>query len=157
GFFQDCRRIAGDRSAAGALLGLAGWQALVLAATGALVIHGRGRPAEVLAWVAGGASLGCAAAILAAHPHRCLGLVPMGSTLLLASLAWALAGAGAGVAPLPCLLLGLAGGLAAPPLRSAFLSIVPADARANAVAALNAATAGLTAGVGGLVLVLGEP
>jgi 1-acyl-sn-glycerol-3-phosphate acyltransferase len=85
-----------------------------------------------------GAAVGCAAASLQGHPGRSLGLVPWGTSGLLAALGWAaLAGTGAGLPPGPCVLLGFAGGMVNVPLRAAYMAAVPADARGNAMAVMN--------------------
>ncbi len=143
-FFGDCGRVLRDCEARGSLLGLAAFQAVVTAGSGALLAvvlaregFGLADLLRPLALAGGGAALGCAGASLAWHPRRCLGLVPFGATGLLAALTWtAFAG---GIPSLPCFLLGCMGGLVNVPLRSVYLAAVPADARGNATAAMNTA------------------
>jgi 1-acyl-sn-glycerol-3-phosphate acyltransferase/MFS family permease len=144
GFFSDCGRILRDREARASLLGLAGFQAIVTAGSGALLTMILGAEDIVLAnllrallLVGVGAAVGCAAAAIQGHPRRCLGLVPFGATGLLLALAWA--GLTGGTPPVPCFLLGFMGALVNVPLRATYLAAVPADARGNATAAMNAA------------------
>ncbi|HZY86674.1 MAG TPA: MFS transporter [Gemmataceae bacterium] len=151
-FFCDCARIARRPVAAPSLLGLAAFQAVVTAGSGALAAHllvsdfDGPRVVEALALVGAGAAAGCLAAGLQGHPRRSLGLVPFGATGLLAALGWAaLAAHGGAVLPLaPCFLLGFTGGLVNVPLRAAYLAAVPADARGNATAVMNTAIYALT-------------
>jgi 1-acyl-sn-glycerol-3-phosphate acyltransferase len=160
GFFSDCVRIYRDRTARWSLFALASFQAVVTAGSGVLltlVLWNEGfklsdlfRPLLLMGI---GAALGCATASIQGHPRRCLGLVPVGLTGLLAALAWAaLAG---GVPPVPCFLLGFMGGLVNVPLRATYLAAVPPDARGNATAAMNTAiyvaTVALALAVVGLV------
>src|SRR5262249_54261092 len=70
------------------------------------------------------------------HPRRALGLVPFGALGLLAALAWAAMSQSLGW---PCLVLGVMGGLVSVPLRAAYQNAVPADARGNGMALMNAA------------------
>jgi 1-acyl-sn-glycerol-3-phosphate acyltransferase len=151
-FFRDCARVARRPVARWGLLGLAAFQAVVTAGSGALVAQllasgfaGR-RVVEALALVGAGAALGCLTAALQGHPRRTLGLVPFGAAGLLAALAWAaLAAQGGAALPLPpCFLLGFMGGLVNVPLRAAYLAAVPADARGNATAVMNTAIYVLT-------------
>jgi 1-acyl-sn-glycerol-3-phosphate acyltransferase len=147
GFFRDSLRVARTPAAAGAVLGLACFQALVTAGSGAIVtqttggdVHAGLLPALVL--VGAGAGLGCLTAGLQGHPLRSLGLIPLGATGLLLALAWATTSLHGltGHAPLPlapCLLLGFMGGLVNVPLRAAYMAAVPADARGNAMAVMN--------------------
>jgi 1-acyl-sn-glycerol-3-phosphate acyltransferase len=148
GFFRDLRRVLADGPAAGSVLGLAAFQAVVTAGSGALVARVLELNSDdllrALLLVMAGAALGCGAASLQGHPRRSLGLVPWGSAGLLAALGWAAAEGGA-VAPGPCLLLGFAGGLVNVPLRAAYQAAVPADARGNAMAVMNALIHLLTA------------
>jgi 1-acyl-sn-glycerol-3-phosphate acyltransferase len=146
GFFRDCRRILADRTACASLLGLAGFQALVTAGSGAFVARALGPDSpgadgllQALVLVGVGAALGCLAASLQGHPCRSLGLVSLGATGLLIALAWAAlaTGGGASVPAMPCLLLGFTGGLVNVPLRAAYLAAVPDDARGNATAVMN--------------------
>jgi 1-acyl-sn-glycerol-3-phosphate acyltransferase len=160
-FFRDCGRIVRDREARGSLLGLAAFQAVVTAGSGALLTLVFGREGfglsellRPLLLTGVGAALGCATASLQGHPRRCLGLVPLGATGLLAALAWA--GLAGGVPPVPCLLLGFMGGLVNVPLRAVYLAAVPADARGSATAAMNTAIYVLTAALAAVLLGLVE-
>ena len=161
GFFRDCVRIYRDRTARWSLFALAGFQAVVTAGSGVLltlVILNEGfelsdlfRPLLLMGI---GAALGCAAASIQGHPRRCLGLVPVGLTGLLAALAWAaLAG---GVPPVPCFLLGFMGGLINVPLRATYLAAAPPDARGNATAAMNTAIYVATVALAAALIVLVE-
>lgn len=160
GFFTDSARILRDREARSSLFGLAAFQAIVTAGSGALlsgIFQGStfeaGELLRPLLMVGGGAAVGCAAASIQGHPRRCLGLVPFGATGLLLALGWAaIAG---GTPSVPCFLLGFMGGLVNVPLRAVYLAAVPADARGNATAAMNtaiyAATTALAAVLFGLI------
>jgi 1-acyl-sn-glycerol-3-phosphate acyltransferase len=152
-FFRDCRRIFADCEARGSLLGLAAFQALVTAGTGALFTQALGYSlagiTRALVLVCVGAVLGCGLSSLQGHPRRCLGLVPYGATGLLLALAWGAASMGSDpdLPAVPCLLLGVMGGLVNVPLRAAYLAAVPADARGNATAVMNLAIYVLTVAV----------
>jgi 1-acyl-sn-glycerol-3-phosphate acyltransferase len=145
GFFRDCGRVFRDRAARGALLGLAGFLGMITAGSGALVAYVLGKEAEdnrrgliqALLYVTAGAVLGCGLAGLQGHPRRSLGIVPAAATGLLIVLAWA--AARGDLHWLPCLLLGVMGGLANVPLRAAYQAAVPADARGNGMAVMNTA------------------
>jgi 1-acyl-sn-glycerol-3-phosphate acyltransferase/MFS family permease len=165
GFFRDSYRIARQRQAAGALLGLAGFQALVVAGSGALLAYTLGgnsaddnltRFAHSVVLIGIGAVLGCAAASLVSHPFRNLGLVPFGSLGLLVALGWTMLSATPGepLPLVPCLLLGFMSGLVNVPLRAAYLGAVPADARGNATSVMNATIYILTALLAGLIVAL---
>jgi 1-acyl-sn-glycerol-3-phosphate acyltransferase len=156
GFFTDLRRTLAQRNAAASLLGLAAFQAVVTAGSGALLTIAlaaqdgpQDRFLDALVTVMVGAAFGCGVAALQGHPRRSLGLVPFGATLLLAALGWA-AAAGPGAAS--CMLLGFAGALVNVPLRAAYLAAVPADARGNAMAVMNSAIYLLTVVLAGLVV-----
>jgi 1-acyl-sn-glycerol-3-phosphate acyltransferase len=160
GFFSDWRRILRDREARVSLFALAGFQAVFAAGSGTLLTLVLGAADFVLAnllrallLVGVGAAAGCAAASIQGHPRRCLGLVPFGATGLLLALAWA--GLAGGTPPVPYFLLGFMGGLVNVPLRATYLAAVPADARGNATAAMNAAiylaVVGLSLAMYGLV------
>jgi 1-acyl-sn-glycerol-3-phosphate acyltransferase len=73
-------------------------------------------------------------------PHRGLGLLPIGATLLAGSFLWMSLRA---EFIIPCLLLSLAAGLAGNPLRSYYQAALPAEARGHGTAIL-IATVGLT-------------
>jgi 1-acyl-sn-glycerol-3-phosphate acyltransferase len=158
GFFRDTARIARVRPAAGALLGLAGFQALVTATAGALVAATLGSDAgagllPALVVLGAGGALGGGASALPGHPRRNLGLVPLGATGLLLALAWAGLVVSPGALPLlPCLLLGFTAGLVNASLRTAYLDEVPADARGNGMAVMNTVIYALTIGLALLLL-----
>jgi 1-acyl-sn-glycerol-3-phosphate acyltransferase len=161
-FFRDCGRVVRQPVARRSLLGLAAFQAVVTAGSGALLAQllasdfAGPRVVEALALVGAGAALGCLAAALQGHPRRSLGLVPFGAAGLLAALGWAaLAAPGGAALPLsPCFLLGFMGGLVNVPLRAAYLAAVPADARGNATAVMNTAIYVLTTALALLMLAL---
>jgi 1-acyl-sn-glycerol-3-phosphate acyltransferase len=163
GFFRDCARILRDCEARGALLGLAGFLGLITAGSGALVAHVLGDDAvnhidalrQALIFVTVGAVLGCGLAGLQGHLRRSLGLVPAAATGLLLVLAWA--AARADLHWLPCLLLGVMGGLANVPLRAAYQAAVPADARGNGMAVMNFAVYVATTLLAVLLAVLAWP
>jgi 1-acyl-sn-glycerol-3-phosphate acyltransferase len=144
GFFHDGLRIGREPAAVGSLLGLACFQALVTAGSGALVEQTLSRELhegflQALAMSMLGAGLGCLTASWQGHPLRCLGLVPLGATGLLLALGWAtLAIDPEAALPLaPCFVLGFMGGLVNVPLRAAYQAAVPADARGNGMAIMN--------------------
>jgi 1-acyl-sn-glycerol-3-phosphate acyltransferase len=147
GFFGDSVRIGRERAALGSLLGLASFQAIVIAGAGAIVQRTLDRgPSQgllhALVLMGVGAGLGCLAAAWQGHPRRSLGLVPLGATGLLLALAiHALAGASGGFAGF---VLGFMGGLVNVPLRAAYQAAVPADARGNGMAVMNTAIYVLT-------------
>jgi 1-acyl-sn-glycerol-3-phosphate acyltransferase len=163
GFFSDLRRIGRERIAASSLIALACLQALVAGGAGSLVtyVFDPGGPemkvmlsAIILAGL--GTALGSGAAALASHPRRCLGLVPLGTVGLVASLGWGLAvfppDLEAPVSMIPCFLLGFMGGLLNAPLKAAYLAAVPADARGNATSVMNTAIYVMTTLVFGLLI-----
>jgi acyl-[acyl-carrier-protein]-phospholipid O-acyltransferase/long-chain-fatty-acid--[acyl-carrier-protein] ligase len=148
GFFRDIGRVFRDRPSAAPLLGLASFQAVVTAGSGALIAQsldedlGEGEQLLNAVLLLGvGAALGCLVAGFNAHPRRNLGYVTLGSTGLLGALGLAALSAGSGdsLPVFPCLLLGFTGGLVNAPLRAAYLAAVPADARGNATAVMNTA------------------
>jgi 1-acyl-sn-glycerol-3-phosphate acyltransferase len=158
GFFRDCLRISREPAATGSLLGLASFQAIVTAGSGAIVAQVLGRelhegllPAMALMGV--GAALGCLAAGWQGHPRRSLGLVPLGATGLLLALAWTTGGT-----PVPpvvaCFVLGFMGGLVNVPLRAAYQAAVPADARGNGMAVMNTVIYVLTSALALLLVAL---
>ncbi len=159
GFFRDCRRIGREQEALGSLLGLASFQAIVTAGSGAIVqrtldselSHGL-LPAMISIGV--GAGLGCLTAAWQGHPRRSLGLVPLGATGMLLALAiLSLAGAAGW---LLCFLLGFMGGLINVPLRAAYQAAVPADVRGNGMAVMNTAIYVLTTALSLLLIGLVE-
>jgi 1-acyl-sn-glycerol-3-phosphate acyltransferase len=162
GFFRDARRVVSERSASLPLVGLAGFQALVTAGTGAIFaylakkdlvasLEDMARPVVAAGL---GAVLGCGASALVGHPRRSLGLVPLGSTGLVVALLWAMVVTQPGqTLPLtPCLALGFFSGLVNVPLRAAYLGAVPADARGNATSVMNVMIYVMTAFLAGLVI-----
>jgi 1-acyl-sn-glycerol-3-phosphate acyltransferase len=132
-----------ERTSRGSLLALASFQALITAGSGVMLsflLGAERSPSELvlpLLLLAGGAAIGCAVASLQGHPRRCLGLVPLGTTGLLLALVWTCLVGRAQAAP--CLVIGFMGGLVNVPLRATYLAAVPADARGNATAIMNAA------------------
>lgn len=165
GFFRDCGRVLAEREARGSLLGLAAFQALVTAGSGAVVTQTLGADLSAnsgalraLVLVCVGAALGCGLASLQGNPRRSLGLVPYGATGLLLALAWGAVGIQpeADLPAMPCLLLGIMGGLVNVPLRAAFLAAVPADARGNGTAVMNLAIYVLTVAVALIVFGLAK-
>lgn len=147
-FFVDCGRVAREPEACGTLLGLASVQAIMTAGGIALMAQSTdGGPGMemmmgILLLVGGGSALGSAAAGVQKHPRRNLGLVPPAAAGLLLTLAWVgvefMNTPKMSTVPwLPCLLLGIMGGLVNVPLRSAYLGAVPADARGNATSVMN--------------------
>ncbi|HZT82119.1 MAG TPA: MFS transporter [Gemmataceae bacterium] len=158
GFFRDTRRILADREARGCLLGLAGFMALVIAGSGAVVAHSLpegdapdGRPVHSLLLVGLGVAAGSWLAGVQKHPRRSLGLIPFGAVGLAAALVWAAAAADLRG---PSLLMGAMAGLANVPLRAAYQAAVPADARGNGMAASNTANYLATTVLAGLVVAL---
>jgi 1-acyl-sn-glycerol-3-phosphate acyltransferase len=152
GFFRDSLRISREPSAAGTLLGLACFQAIVIAGAGAIVQRTLDRELSqgllhnlVLMGVAAG--LGCLTAAWQGHPRRSLGVVPLGATGLLLGLAGAIYSAGGAASWLPSFVLGFMGGLINVPLRAAYQASVPADARGNGMAVMNTTIYVLTAGL----------
>jgi hypothetical protein len=116
--------------------------ALVTAGSNALVnytldpsfANGRAALLRMMVLVAVG---GAAGSWLAGRPRRldrCLGLVPLAATGLLAALGWAMA---VSDPSWPCLALGVTTGMANVPLRSFYQAVVPPDARGNGMAIMN--------------------
>ena len=143
GFFRDSSRISREPAARASLLGLACFQAVVTAGSGAIIqntldhaIHDGLLRAMGLMGV--GAGVGCLTASWQGHPRRCLGLVPLGAIGLLLALLWATGAACSGALPVvACFVLGFMGGLVNVPLRAAYQAAVPADARGNGMAVMN--------------------
>lgn len=161
GFLSDGRRIAADRQARLALLGLAFFLALMTTGAGVLAQYAlglkddqgeRGR-IRALLFVFLGVAAGSGLAGFQRHLYRGLGLVPLAVVGLLISLAWA-----AGTTSLagPCLLLGLMGGILNVPLRSFYQASVPADARGSGMAFMNLAIYLVTVALAFLVFGLSE-
>jgi 1-acyl-sn-glycerol-3-phosphate acyltransferase len=144
GFFRDSVRIGRQRAAMGSLLGLASFQAIVTAGSGAIVLQTLDRDSssgllQAMVLMGLGAGLGCLTAAWQGHPRRSLGLAPLGATGLLLALAWMtlLLSAEQALPLIPCLALGFMGGLINVPLRAAYQAAVPADARGNGMAVMN--------------------
>ncbi len=161
GFFRDTLRIGREPAARGSLLGLACFQAIVTAGSGAIVEHTLGRELhagllQALVLMGMGAALGCLTASWQGHPRRSLGLVPLGATGLLLALGWATraVSAEAALPLLPCFVLGFMGGLVNVPLRAAYQAAVPADARGNGMAVMNSVIYLLTTALALLLVVL---
>jgi 1-acyl-sn-glycerol-3-phosphate acyltransferase len=164
GFFRDCGRVLRDSVARSNVLGLAAFQAVVTAGSGALVAHAlkpevaaQGGLLQAMTLVGVGAALGCLAASLQGNPRRSPGLVPFAATGLLIALGWGTFALNGGELPrVPCLLLGFMGGLVNVPLRSAYLAAVPADARGNAMSVMNTAIYVITTALAVLMFGLSE-
>jgi 1-acyl-sn-glycerol-3-phosphate acyltransferase len=157
GFFRDSLRIGREPAAAGSLLGLACFQAVVTAGSGAIVAHIRNWESDegllqALAVMGLGAGLGCLTASWQGHPRRSLGLVPLGATGLLLALGWATLALTSASGGLPCFVLGFMGGLVNVPLRAAYQAAVPADARGNGMAVMNTVIYVLTTALGLLMI-----
>lgn|GEM_PF-1629976 len=148
GFFLDLRRIAADRAALAALLGLAAFRGIVAVAVGALIAMVMSRETgdpeaayRALLTVAMlsmlGAAIGSLLAGLQRDRQRALWLVPVGASGLALALAWV-----AWVSAVPlllCVAVGTLGGLMNVPMIVAYQTAVPADARGNGMAILNTA------------------
>jgi 1-acyl-sn-glycerol-3-phosphate acyltransferase len=154
GFGRDCVRIYRTRPARVAVLGLAGFQAVVTAGVWPLIGPVFSRPdgiailLKVLLYVGVGAACGCFAAGVQGNPRRNPGLVPFGVTGLVIVLLYLMSAAGSEELPLvACILLGFMGGLVNVPLRAAYMAAVPADARGNGMAVMNTAIYVLTTGL----------
>lgn len=148
GFFRDLRRIAADRAARAALLGLAAFRGIVAVAVGALIAtvlsRETGNPEaayRALLAVAMlsmlGAAIGSLLAGLQRDHRRALWLVPLGASGLALALAW-VAWTHA-VPALLCVVVGMLGGLMNVPMIVAYQTAVPADARGNGMAILSTA------------------
>lgn len=144
GFFGDLRRVLGIRAARGSLLGQALFLAVIWAGAGALLAQSLdptagGSLATVLSGLIAmsvGVAAGSLLAGLQRQLYRALGLAPWAATGLLMAFSWAVV---SNQPAWPCFFLGLMGGLINVPLRALYQSAVPADARGNAMAILNAA------------------
>jgi 1-acyl-sn-glycerol-3-phosphate acyltransferase len=146
GFIRDSRMILKDGAARGSLLGVASLFFLV-AAGSSIVLRVAGTHSEAtwpqnaltaLALVSAGAAIGALLAGIQGHPRRILGLMPPAAFGALAVLVWTairwdMQGA--------YLMLGLVAGLVIVPLRMAYLIALPAEARGNGMALMNAVTA----------------
>ena len=145
GFFRDTGRIFAETESRGSLLGMAVFQGIITAGSGAIftlaldnAASGHTAAMYALVLVCAGVALGCLLASFKTHPRRTLGLVPFGVTGLLVADVWAALGNVHGVAPAaPSLLLGIMGGVVNVPLRTTYLAAVPADARGNAMSVMN--------------------
>lgn len=145
GFFKDCKRVFNYRPAWASLTGLACFQGLVTAGSGAVVTQALTRGSTTqeeamvqLVLVSVGIALGCALAGLQPHIRRSLGLVSLGAVgLAIAQCFSALGMDDAGFAPRwAVFIIGMMSGLINVPLRSAYQASVPADARGNAMAVM---------------------
>lgn len=148
GFFRDSRRILQLPKSRGSLLAVACFRGLVAAVTGAFVANVLSQTAgveldvafhtliQVALWIMAGTAAGSLLAGLQGHPLRSLGLVPIGATGLLVSLAWATA---ISVPWWLCLVVGVMAGLINVPLMTSYQASLPADARGNGMAVLNMA------------------
>lgn len=149
-FFHDARRVLGDRQARDTLLGLAGFVALLVMGCGVLLASaGAWRPDgdlrmlwEAMAFAGAGATVGALLASYEDHPRRGMGLIPPALTGMVAGLLWASGQSGLRGSALT---LGLSAGLVTVPLRASYQAIVPAAARGNAMALLNAVCSALVA------------
>jgi 1-acyl-sn-glycerol-3-phosphate acyltransferase len=148
GFFRDSGRILRHPKTRGSLLALAAFRGLVVAVPGAVIADTLSREAanpqvdyfwyliQVVLWTMGGAAVGSLLAGVQGHPVRALGMVPFG----VAGMAMALVLAAAHtVTWWVCLAVGVMGGFVAVPLAATYQGSVPADARGNAMSALNTA------------------
>lgn len=148
GFVTDAMRVARERQALAALLGLALFRGVVASAVGALIAatlarHPGGAVSafDALLSVAlvsmVGAGAGSVLAGLLTHGRRALMVVPIGAAGIALALAWV--ASAPTVAAWLCLAVGLLGGAMNVPMLVAYQTAVPADARGNGMAVLNAA------------------
>ena len=145
GFLRDTQRIFSEPRSSGSLLGMAVFQGVVTAGSGAIFTLALNNAATghtdamyALILVCAGVALGCLLAGFQTNPRRSLGLVPYALTGLLVADVWAAAANVNGIAPAaPSLLLGIMGGVALVPMRTTYLATVPADARGNAMSVMN--------------------
>jgi 1-acyl-sn-glycerol-3-phosphate acyltransferase len=145
GFFHDCGRIWRVPDARASMLMLAGFWGLLIAGSGAIfafthtldLLEKQFDLLQALLMVAAGTAAGAILAGVQGHPRRALGLVPLGGLGMLAALAWA--GLSQGSMNGPAFAVGFMAGLVLVPLRAAYQSAVPADARGNALAISNSA------------------
>jgi 1-acyl-sn-glycerol-3-phosphate acyltransferase len=144
GSFRDTARVWQDAEARGTLIGLVGFLGLMVAGAGAVLAYSgglgeggeKGVVSRALIAISIGAALGSLLAGLQGHPRRALGLVPPAATGMLLAL---VAAAFSADVAWPCLALGVTGGILNVPLRAAYQAAVPADARGNGMAVLDAA------------------
>jgi 1-acyl-sn-glycerol-3-phosphate acyltransferase len=144
-FPRDSKLILKDRAAYGSLVGLACYLGMVAAAlaTALAVVPSPllDSPCAMIPQsllLAGvGAANGCLLAAIQGHPRRMLGLVPPAALGMAAALTWATIDSNC-----TCVwfLVGFLGAVLAVPLRTEFQSAIPADARGNGMALMNAAT-----------------
>jgi 1-acyl-sn-glycerol-3-phosphate acyltransferase len=144
GFVRDSRMILKEAAARGSLLALAGLFFLVTVGSG-MVLSVAGTDSEVnwtqnasavLVFVSAGVAVGALLAGTQGHPRRILGLVPPAACGALAVL-WTII---RWDVPNAYLALGLMAGFMIVPLRTAYLIALPADARGNGMALMNALT-----------------
>jgi 1-acyl-sn-glycerol-3-phosphate acyltransferase len=145
-FFRDAGRILALGPARGPLLGMAGFQALVVVSSFtliAVVLQGGAPTADVILQCLGlvclGTALGSLLASVQGHPRRTLGLVPFATTGCAVALLLVYWSAGPALPRASSLLMGVMAGLIHAPLRSGYLAYVPPDARGNAMSLMNAA------------------
>jgi 1-acyl-sn-glycerol-3-phosphate acyltransferase/MFS family permease len=160
-FFGDAGRVLRTPDARLPVLVLAGFLGVLSAGSGVLIMSAF--DAEAATWqisllprlimITIGAAAGALLAGWQKHLHRGLGLVLLGAAGLLVAFAWASATTGgddtAIAGMVPCILMGLMGGLVSVPLRAYYQAGLPPDARGNGMAVSNTfnylATAGLAA------------
>lgn len=159
GFFRDSRRIILITESRAALLAMTALRSIVLAAAGpalainfTLSIAGEADPIAffpAILMVLCGAAIGAIVASIQGHPTRILGLVPFGATVMALALV-----VGALLHPIPSwafFVVGAMAGLINVPIFTTYQASLPADARGNGLAVLNAAG---YAGMAGLALIM---
>jgi 1-acyl-sn-glycerol-3-phosphate acyltransferase len=138
-FFGDAGRIARKHPAGTWLLALTGFLALVITAVGVLEAEALSTRnvrqeglAPALLWAGIGMALGSVAAAVFRHPRRRLGLLPVAASGLAGVLGW-MTDLDSPDTAIPCLLMGIMGGLLVVPLAAAYLASIPVDARGTGV------------------------
>jgi 1-acyl-sn-glycerol-3-phosphate acyltransferase len=137
GFVPSVRRVLGDARARASLVGLIAFEAVALAGVGALVVPQDPRDgADLLTALAAGAIGGYLTAGLQGHLRRHTGLILYAAAGLCLALSGAALAAAFGVSPgvVTGFLLGFLGALVHAPLRYAFLTALPVEARAQGMA-----------------------
>lgn len=149
GFFRDCKRIFRARETRGYLLAIAAFRGVGLGLVGPMIgIYIDRAPGSTaldhvrtLVFAAGfvgiGAAVGSMLAGLQWHPTRILGMVPFATLGFAAGLA--LAAILQGIPWWLCVWIGAMAGIINVPLFTAYQAGLPADARGNGMAVLNAA------------------
>lgn len=141
GFFRDCGRIWRIPEARVCLIGSASLRGLIIGFTGALLAAMAGRHPlgdqllELGLWLGLGMATGSLLVSLQKHPGRVLGLVPWGASGFAGCLLFVALTATA--VPALCVALGMAYAFVSVPLSATYQSLVPADARGNAMAVRN--------------------